>query len=157
MELGEARALRETPRERVLTRTGADDHNLHAASLLPGFDNGRCRNIESMQEPGLDEHFWESEWEQLSPLLEESPVEAIPEVHRLITEMMEARGFELEELEGEELSEPEITRSYIAATEVKNEIESEESFDLGNVPGAVEAYRELYQDLLEYGATSGTP
>jgi hypothetical protein len=25
------------------------------------------------------------------------------------------------------------------------------------VPGAVEAYRELYQDLLDYGATSGTP
>jgi hypothetical protein len=110
-----------------------------------------------MQEPGLDEHFWESEWEQLSPFLEESPLEAIPEVHRLITEMMEARGFELEEKEGEELSEPEITRSYIAAREVKDEIESEESFDLGNVPIAVEAYRDLYQDLLEYGASSGTP
>ena len=47
-----------------------------------------------MQEPGLDEHEWITEWEQLSPFLEESPVEAIPEVHRLITEMMEARGFE---------------------------------------------------------------
>ncbi|MFL5961752.1 MAG: hypothetical protein ACJ757_02505 [Gaiellaceae bacterium] len=110
-----------------------------------------------MQEPGLDEHIWESEWEQLSPFLEVSPVEAIPEVHRLITEMMEARGFELEEKEGEELSEPEITRAYVAAREVKDEIESEESFDLGNVPVAVEAYRDLYQDLLDYGATSGTP
>ena len=110
-----------------------------------------------MQEPGLDEHYWESEWEQLSPDLEESPVEAIPEVHRLITEMMEARGFELEEKEGEELSEPEITRAYMAAKEVKDEIESDDSFDLGNVPIAVEAYRDLYQDLLEYGASSGTP
>jgi len=45
-----------------------------------------------MQEPGIDEHMWISEWEQLSPFLEESPIEAIPEVHRLITEMMEARG-----------------------------------------------------------------
>jgi hypothetical protein len=157
VELGQTRALRETPRERMLTRTGADDHNLHAASLLPVFDDGRRRNIESMQEPGIDEHFWESEWEQLSPFLEESPVEAIPEVHRLITEMMEARGFELEEKEGEELSEPEITRAYVAAREVKDEIESEESFDLGNVPIAVEAYRDLYQDLLDYGPTSGTP
>ena len=39
----------------------------------------------------------------------------------------------------------------------KDEIESGDSFDLGDVPGAVEAYRELYRDLLDYGATSGTP
>jgi hypothetical protein len=110
-----------------------------------------------MQEPGIDEHIWESEWEQLSPLLEESPVEAIPEVHRLITEMMEARGFELVEREGEEVTEPEITRAYLAAKEIKDEIESDEPLDLGNVPVAVEAYRDLYQDLLDYGATSGTP
>jgi hypothetical protein len=110
-----------------------------------------------MQEPGLDEHEWITEWEQLSPFLDESPIEAIPEVHRLITEMMETRGFEVDEPEGEELKEPEITRAYIAAREVKDEIESGDSFDLGDVPGAVEAYRELYQDLLDYGATSGTP
>jgi hypothetical protein len=110
-----------------------------------------------MQEPGIDEHIWISEWEQLSPFLEESPIEAIPEVHRLITEMMEARGFELDEPEGEELTEPEITRTYIAAREVKDEIESGDSLDLGDVPGAVEAYRELYQDLLDYGPTAGVP
>ncbi|MDX6453804.1 MAG: hypothetical protein QOH16_3853 [Gaiellaceae bacterium] len=110
-----------------------------------------------MQEPGVDEHIWISEWEQLSPLLEESPVEAIPEVHRLITEMMEARGFELEEREGEELREPEITRAYIAAREVKEEIESGDSFDLGDVPIAVEAYRELYRELLDNGPAAGTP
>jgi hypothetical protein len=110
-----------------------------------------------MQEPGVDEHFWISEWEQLSPFLEESPVEAIPEVHRLITEMMEARGFELQETEGEELTEPEITRAYEAAREVKDEIESPGTFDPGDVPGAVEAYRELYEELLNYGATPGVP
>jgi hypothetical protein len=110
-----------------------------------------------MQEPGVDEHIWISEWEQLSPLLEESPVEAIPEVHRLITEMMEARGFELEEKDGEELREPEITRAYIAAREVKEEIESGDSFDLGDVPIAVEAYRELYRELLDNGPAAGTP
>ena len=110
-----------------------------------------------MQEPGVDEHIWISEWEQLSPFLQESPVETIPEVHRLITEMMEARGFELEETEGEELKEPEITRSYIAAREVKDDIESGDSFDLGDVPVAVEAYRDLYRDLLSFGSASDTP
>jgi hypothetical protein len=110
-----------------------------------------------MQEPGVDEHIWESEWEQLSPFLEESPVEAIPEVHRLITEMMEARGFEVDETEGEDLKEPEITRAYIAAREVRDEIESPGSFDLGDVPIAVEAYRDLYRELIDYGPTPGAP
>jgi hypothetical protein len=110
-----------------------------------------------MQEPGVDEHIWISEWEQLSPFLEESPVEAIPEVHRLITEMMEARGVDLEEPEGEELKEPELTRAYIAAREIKDEIDSGGSFDLGDVPVAVETYRELYQELLDYGPASGAP
>jgi len=32
-----------------------------------------------------------------------------------------------------------------------------ESYDPGDVAVAVEAYRELYQELLGYGATSGTP
>jgi hypothetical protein len=110
-----------------------------------------------MQEPGVDEHIWISEWEQLSPFLEESPVEAIPEVHRLITEMMQARGFELDEKEGEDLKEPEITRAYLAAKEIKDEIESGDSFDLGDVPVAVEAYRDLYDELLNYGPTPGAP
>lgn len=110
-----------------------------------------------MQEPGVDEHIWISEWEQLSPLLQESPVEAIPEVHRLITEMMEARGFELKETEGEDLNEPEVTRAYLAARDVKDEIESGHSFDLGDVPVAVEAYRDLYRELLNYGPSAGAP
>ena len=110
-----------------------------------------------MQEPGVDEHIWISEWEQLSPFLEESPVEAIPEVHRLITEIMEARGFEVDEVEGEDLREPEITRAYISAREIKDEIESGDSFDLGDVPVAVEAYRELYRELIDSGPASGAP
>ena len=110
-----------------------------------------------MQEPGADEHIWISEWEQLSPFLEESPVEAIPEVHRLITEIMEARGIDLEEAEGEDLTEPEITRAYIAAREIKEEIESGDSFDLGDVPVAVEAYRDLYRELLDFVPAADAP
>ena len=34
VELGEGGALLETPRERVLASTGADDHHLHAARIL---------------------------------------------------------------------------------------------------------------------------
>jgi hypothetical protein len=34
VELGEGWALLETPRERVLASTRADDHHLHAARIL---------------------------------------------------------------------------------------------------------------------------
>ena len=36
VKLGQAGALRETPRKCVLSRTGADDHNLHAGECTSG-------------------------------------------------------------------------------------------------------------------------
>ena len=71
--------------------------------------------------------------------------------------MMEARGFALEEREGEELKEPEITRSYDRRARGQGRDRSGGSFDLGDVAGAVEAYRELYRELLDYGPSAGTP
>jgi len=110
-----------------------------------------------MQEPGLDEHEWVSEWEDINPLLRESPTEALSEADELIARMMEARGFPLQEREGEELSEPETTRSFVEARRVTREIESGQSFDPGDVALAVESYRELYAYLLDLGPTAGTP
>ena len=68
----------------MLTRTRADEHHLHRPSLLRGFDDGppTGNTAEAMQEPGIDEHEWVSEWEELDPLLKESPTEALPEARR---------------------------------------------------------------------------
>ena len=110
-----------------------------------------------MQEPGIDEHNWISEWEDIDPLLTESPTEALSEADDLIARMMQARGFPLVEREGEELSEPETTRSFIEAHRVSEQIDSGESYDPGDVAVAVETYRELYAYLLDLGPTAGTP
>jgi hypothetical protein len=110
-----------------------------------------------MQEPGLDEHEWTTEWEAIDPLLTESPTEALSEADDLIARMMEARGIPLEEREGEELTDPETILSFMEARRVARLIDSGESYDPGDVAVAVETYRELYQELLDYGATSGTP
>ncbi|MDX6476664.1 MAG: hypothetical protein QOH95_2175 [Gaiellaceae bacterium] len=110
-----------------------------------------------MQEPGLDEHEWIGEWEDIDLLLKESPTEALSEADDLIARMMQTRGFPLQEREGEELTEPETTRSFIEARRVTRQIDSGESFDPGDVALAVEAYRELYDYLLHLGPTSGTP
>ncbi|MFL5929116.1 MAG: hypothetical protein ACJ77E_19470 [Gaiellaceae bacterium] len=110
-----------------------------------------------MQEPGLDEHEWISEWEDIDSLLTESPTEALSEADDLIARMMQARGFPLVEREGEELSEPETTRAFIEAHRVAQQIDSGESYDPGDVALAVETYRELYAYLLDLGPTAGTP
>jgi hypothetical protein len=110
-----------------------------------------------MQEPGLDEHEWITEWEDIDTLLTESPTEALAEADDLIARMMEARGLPVVEREGEELIEPEITRSFAEARRVTRQIESAESYDPGDVALAVETYRELYTYLIEFGPTAGTP
>jgi len=111
----------------------------------------------SVQEPGIDEHEWVTEWAQIESDLEESPVEALSEADDLVARMMEARGFPLEEREGEELTEPETVREFEEAHRVRVQIDSGESFDPGDVAVAVEAYRSLYDYLLNYGATPGIP
>ena len=110
-----------------------------------------------MQEPGLDEHEWVTEWEQIEPELHESPTEALSEADDLVGRMMEARGFPLSEQDGEELAEPETVREFEEARRVRLQIDSGESFDPGDVAMAVETYRSLYTYLLEYGATPGIP
>jgi hypothetical protein len=110
-----------------------------------------------VQAPGADEHDWITEWEAIDPLLTESPTEALSEADELIARMMEARGIPLEEREGEELTEPETTLSFMEARRVVRQIDSGESYDPGDVAVAVETYRELYQELLDYGPSAGTP
>lgn len=110
-----------------------------------------------MQEPGLDKHEWESEWQAIDPLLTESPTEALSEADDLIGRMMQARGFPLREREGEDTTEPETVREFIEARRVTELIDSGESYDPGDVALAVEAYRSLYAYLLDIGPTAGTP
>ncbi len=110
-----------------------------------------------MQEPGIDEYDWSSEWADIDDAFEDSPVEAIPLADDLITRMMEARGYPLNEDTDAELTEPEITRSYIAAHQIREAIDAPEPIDLGDVAAAVELYRDLYERLLDYGPTAGSP
>jgi hypothetical protein len=110
-----------------------------------------------VQEPGIDEHEWTTEWAQVEPLLQESPTEALSEADHLVARMMEARGFPLAERDGEELTEPETVREFEEARRITEQVDSGESYDPGDVAVAVESYRSLYAYLLDYGPTAGTP
>lgn len=110
-----------------------------------------------MQEPGLDKHEWESEWQVIDPLLTESPTEALAEADDLVARLMQARGFPLEERDGETVTEPETVREFVESRRVTRQVDSGESYDPGDVALAVEGYRTLYAYLLEIGPAAGTP
>lgn len=63
-------------------------------------------------------------------------------------------------MQGPALDEHDGTTEWEAIVEarrVARQIDSGESYDPGNVAIAVETYRELYRELLDYGPTAGTP
>ncbi len=110
-----------------------------------------------MQEPGVDKHVWVSRWEAIEPDLHESPAAALAEADELVAEMMEARGIPLDERGGEETTEPETTRQFAEARRVRLQVDGGESYDPGDVANAVDAYRSLYEYLLDVGPTAGKP
>jgi len=107
-------------------------------------------------EPGVDEHLWISTYEALEDDVRTSPAEALSDLDELVSSMMEARGLPLEERDGENTSEPETVRQFIEARRVTRQIDAGDAYDPGDVANAVDAYRSLYDHLLNLGPTSGT-
>src|SRR4051812_18933670 len=110
-----------------------------------------------MQEPGLDEHGWVTRYEALDEDVHTDPVEALAELDELVAEMMEARRLPLEERMGEQATEPETTRQFAEARRVTRLVDTGEPYDPGDVANAIDAYRSLYDYLLNLGPASGTP
>ena len=103
-----------------------------------------------MSEPGLDRHGWETEWAELEPDLEDSPVEALPELDDLIARMLAEAGYpvDTEDRVDDEGIDPEILASFQAAREVTRRVDRGEDFDPGDVGQAIELYREIYAHLV---------
>jgi len=62
-----------------------------------------------MLEPGLDKHEWISVWQQLEEDIETDAAQALPEVDRLIEQMLQARGYAIDDEEyddGEDGQDP---------------------------------------------------
>src|SRR5690348_15247289 len=100
-----------------------------------------------MVEPGLDKHEWESQWQQFEEDLESSPAEALPEVDRLIHEMLEARGYAIDDPVVSEGDDRDIVAEFFAARQITRQIEADREVDPGDVAAAVEGYRSLYEYL----------
>ena len=102
-----------------------------------------------MDDPGLNLHEWESEWEALEDDLRTDPSHALPELDRLVTRMLAESGYELTDpviVEGEER---EIVAEYLAAHEIVVTAERDsEDISLGDVASAINGYRAVFDHLV---------
>jgi hypothetical protein len=89
-------------------------------------------------EPGLDLHEWQTRWEQLSEVAEESPADAVTEMDRLLEEMLQESGAS----DGDN----EATKLLTAAREAARSYEAGDA-SAGDLAHAINCYRELYELL----------
>jgi hypothetical protein len=102
-----------------------------------------------MQEPGLDRHEWESEWQALEEQLSEDPADTLPQLDDLVARMLKARGFDLSDPVALEGDEPEVVAEFRAAREITRLVEAgSEDVSPGDVAAAVNGYRAIFDFLL---------
>lgn len=104
-----------------------------------------------MAEPGLDEHGWETEWQELEPLVVDSPTEALPELDGLVERMLRDRGYPTEEADAHESAEPEVVAEFLEARRITTLVDAGEDVGPGDIGGAITGYRNLYEFLLDNG------
>jgi hypothetical protein len=104
-------------------------------------------------EPGLDLYEWETRWEDLEPLVEESPLEALPELDRLVEELLEARGYAPNDPVAAEGDEPEILANFRSAREITRLWDSGADISPGEVGQAIEDYRNVFETVIEQRAS----
>jgi hypothetical protein len=113
---------------------------------------GGTAKEQTMQEPGLDRHEWETEWAALEPQIREEPVETLPELDRLVERMLVERGLPIDDEVAVEGADPEVVRAFRSAREITRLFESDADVSPGDAAPAVEDYRSVYEYLLEHRA-----
>jgi|SRR3954447_2679813 hypothetical protein len=91
-----------------------------------------------MEEPGLDLHEWQTRWEQLLEVAEESPADAVSEMGRLLEEMMQESGVDE--------TQDEAGKLLTAARDAGRAYEAGDA-SAGELAHAINCYRELYELL----------
>ena len=96
-------------------------------------------------EPGLDLHEWETRWQELEDDARDDPTAALPEMDRLVEQMLLESGYELGDI-AESGDDVEIVRQFRAAREVALRADAGAA-DPGDVADAIDAYRALYEHV----------
>lgn len=103
-----------------------------------------------MLEPGLDRHEWESRWESLAEELEDSPRDVLPELDELVEQMLDERGYALDDPVAREGDDREVVSEFLAARETTQRLRDDpDAVSPGDVGAAVNGYRAVYEYLIE--------
>jgi hypothetical protein len=101
-------------------------------------------------EPGLDRHEWESRWESLAEELADSPRDVLPELDELVAQMLEERGYALDDPVAREGDDREVVAELQAARDTTQLLRDDpDAVSPGDVAEAVNGYRAIYEYLLE--------
>src|SRR3954454_76859 len=120
------------------------------AGAPDGFERRRGRRCgESMIEPGLDRHEWETEWQALEEQLADSPAAALGDVDDLVERMLTERGYSLDDPVAREGDDREVVAEFLAARETTRLVEQgSEDVSPGDVGAAVNGYRAIFEHLI---------
>src|ERR687888_802224 len=103
-----------------------------------------------MTEPGLDRHEWESQWQALEEQVEDAPAEALPELDPLVAEMLNERGYALDDPVAREGDDREVVAEFLAAREITRLLRDDpDAPSPGDLAAAVNGYRSVYEYLIE--------
>jgi hypothetical protein len=104
-------------------------------------------------EPGLDRHEWESRWASLEEELEDSPRDVLPQLDELVGQMLQERGFEIDDPVVREGEGREVVDEFFAAREITRLLaDNADAASPGDVAAAVNGYRSVYEFILEEDA-----
>ena len=101
-----------------------------------------------MTDPGLDLHEWETRWADLQDQAADAPDEALPEVVRLVEEMLTDRGFDLENPVVVEDESRDIVSDFLAARDIARAAETTE-LEAEDIQTALEDLAEIHDFLVE--------
>lgn len=101
-----------------------------------------------MTDPGLDLQEWDTRWTDLQDQAADAPEEALPEMVRLVQEMLAERGYDLENPVLEENEDPDITRGFLAAREIALAAETSK-VEAEDIQTAIEDLTDVYDYLVE--------
>ena len=101
-----------------------------------------------MTDPGLDLQGWETRWADLQDQVADAPDEALPEVVRLVEEMLTDRGFDFENPVVVEDESRDIVSDFLAARDIARAAETTK-LDQEDIQTALEDLTEIHDFLVE--------
>ena len=101
-----------------------------------------------MTDPGLDLQGWETRWSDLEDQVADAPDEALPEVVRLVEEMLTDRGFDFENPVVVEDESRDIVSDFLAARDIARAAETTK-LDQEDIQTALDDLTEIHDYLVE--------